>query len=385
MHLSDIAWASVRRRPGRLVFMLVGLALGLGTVVTLVTLADVMHRQIADELDRFGANIVITPKVTALDVAYGGTPVAGVTIDAAELSTDDVVRVRTIHHHRNLAAVVPRLLGVADIDGRRVLLVGLGLDQAGAVKPWWRVDGRAAGKPDEVMLGADAAQVLGISIGDTVRLDGATRRVTGVLRPTGAIEDRAILTDLGVAQAVLHRPGAVSYIEVSALCTGCPIEAIVQQIAAVLPNARVSPIRQALAARDEALRQFVLFSWVVSAVVLLVGGLVVVSTMMASVTDRTQEIGVLRAIGFRQRQVATIVLIEAVAVNVLAGFSGWAIGTIAARLTAPLLAHAVAPTVPDVRLAGLAIGLAVVIGAAGGAYPALRAARLDPVQALRHL
>ena len=79
MQLRDIAWASLRRRPGRGLFTAGVVAIGIGTVVALVLLSRLMQAEISDELDRFGANIVITPKAQSLDLAYGGIAVGGLT------------------------------------------------------------------------------------------------------------------------------------------------------------------------------------------------------------------------------------------------------------------------------------------------------------------
>jgi putative ABC transport system permease protein len=199
------------------------------------------------------------------------------------------------------------------------------------------------------------------------------------------MDDQAVFDDLSLVQRALGQPNAVSFIEVSALCRGCPIEDIVAQIGAVIPHGRVAPIRQAVAAREHAVLQFTRFAFAISVVVLLVGVLVVMTTMMASVTERTQEIGILRAVGFRQQQVARIILLEALGVTVVGGITGWLAGTAAARALGPMLAELTAPVPTDVRLAALAVGLALVVGASGSTYPALRAARMDPSQALRHI
>jgi putative ABC transport system permease protein len=119
--------------------------------------------------------------------------------------------------------------------------------------------------------------------------------------------------------------------------------------------------------------------------VLLVGGLVVTTTMMASVTERTQEIGILRAVGFRRSQVARVVLVEALGVNVAGGLLGWLAGTLAARLLGPALTEIASPVPIDPRFAMVAVALAVLLGAGGGIYPALRAAQMDPSRALRHI
>jgi putative ABC transport system permease protein len=385
MQLRHIAWASLNRRKARFAFLLVAVALGIGTVIALVSLSAAMRTAVSDELDRFGANIIVTPKSQLLDLAYGGIAVGGVTVDARELTMADARRIRTIPNTRNIAAVAPKLVGTLEVEGKRIVIVGTDLRQERRIKSWWQIDRRFAESPDEVMLGSEASRMLGKGADDLLVLDGSPRRVTAVVSPTGSMDDRAVFADLGVVQQLLGKPDAVSFIEVSALCRGCPIEDIVAQIGAVIPQGRVAPIRQAVAARERAVLQFTRFAYVVSSVVLLVGGLVVMTTMMATVTERTQEIGILRAVGFRRTQVARVVLLEALGVNVAGGLTGWLAGSLAARLLGPVLAELSTPIPLDGRLAFVAIGLAILLGASGGTYPALRAARMEPSQALRHI
>ena len=385
MQLRDIAWASIKRRRGRFGFILAALTLAVGTVVALVSLSRAMQTEVGAELDRFGANIVITPKVRALDVAYGGLAVAGLSVDAEQLRTQDADLVRTIPNKRNVSAVAPKLIGTIEIEEHRLLLIGVRFTEERRVKSWWTIHGALPASADEVLLGSDASQALGRRAGASVMLDGQPRRVAGVLSPTGSLDDQAVLSDLTAAQAALKQPEAVTMIEVSALCTGCPIEDMVQQMSTVLPHARVAPIRQAVAARERGVRQFTRFAYAVSGIVLLVGTLVVMMTMMSSVVERTQEIGILRAVGYRRTQVATIVLLESLGITLAGGLTGWLVGTLASRALGPALAQLSTPIPVNYVLGLLAVGAAVALGAVGGSYPAIRAARMDPAEALRQL
>jgi putative ABC transport system permease protein len=320
-----------------------------------------------------------------LDLAYGQVDLGGVNVDAQALTSADAAAVRTIHHKRNISVVAPRLIGTIDMDGARVLLVGIVVREERGVKSWWRLTGRYPDADAEVLLGAEAAKALVKGPGDRLSLGGCDRLVTGVLQPTGTLDDRAVFTELATVQDLLRRPNGVTLIEVSALCRGCPIEDIVAQIAGVLPHARVTPIRQAVAAREQAVAQMTRFAMLVSVVVLLAGVLVIVTTMLSSVSERTQEIGILRAVGFRQSHVVRVILIEVLALSVLGGVVGWFGGFLGARVFARSVGNVAGAVPPDAALAAAAVGLAVVMGTASGAYPALRAARMDPSQAFRQL
>ena len=385
MQLRHIALESVKRRKARFGFILAAVVIGIGTVIGLVSLTRAMQTDIGDELDRFGANIVVTPKSRMLDLAYGGLALGGIAVDRQDLTRDDAGAVRTIPNKRNISAVAPKLVGTIAVADATVVLIGTQFDDERRVKSWWQLEGRWPQDANEVVIGAEAAQSTGACIGRQLIVGETPLLVVGRIAPTGSLDDQALFTELGVAQAVLHRPGAVSLIEVSALCRGCPIEDIVSQIATVLPHARVTPIRQAAAVREQAVRQFTQFSYAISGLVLLVGTLVVLTTMMSSVMERTQEIGILRAVGFRRTHVAGIVLLETLLVTIAGGVAAWIVGSFAAKALGPAFAQIATPIAIDARLAALSVVFAAIIGIAGGAYPAFRAAQMDPASALRQL
>jgi putative ABC transport system permease protein len=194
-----------------------------------------------------------------------------------------------------------------------------------------------------------------------------------------------LFVDLRAAQRALDRPGAISLAEVAALCIACPIEEMVAQIQTALPQARVTALRQAVTLRMEMVGQLTRFSWAVSAVVLVIGGMVVLTTMLGSVTERKQEIGVLRAIGYRRRHIVNVILSEALLVSGLGGILGWLAGTGAAVILTPMVTQVDLAVSWDAQLALWAVATAAAVGVISSIYPAARAARLDPTTALRAL
>jgi putative ABC transport system permease protein len=144
-------------------------------------------------------------------------------------------------------------------------------------------------------------------------------------------------------------------------------------------------LRQAVALRMETVGQFTRFAWAISGVVLVIGGLVVLTTMLGAVVERRQEIGLFRATGFRRTHIMGVILAEAALVSLLGGLLGWLIGMIAATALAPGVAQVTIPVHRDPWLAAGAIGAALTVGLLASLYPAVRAAQLDPTTALRAL
>jgi putative ABC transport system permease protein len=175
----------------------------------------------------------------------------------------------------------------------------------------------------------------------------------------------------------------VTFFEVAALCKDCPVEDIVGQIGGALPGARVSAIRQVVESRKAAVDQFRRLGLAVSAIVLAIGGLMVFVTVMGNVQERTREIGVLRAVGFRRRAIVSLLFWETGWVSLLSAVSGAVVGMSAAWIASPLFGVAKAEVLFTPAVAGVVIGM--VLGLLGSVPPARRAAALSPTEAIRAL
>jgi len=308
-----------------------------------------------------------------------------VSFDLEEIRESELARLSAIPNHRNIAAVGPIVLGVASAESRRMLLAGVDFKAAAILKPWWRVEGRLP-QDGEVLLGAEAAQALGLAAGQRLSVNGRSLVVSGRLDLTGSQDDQLAFLTLPTAQKLFDKPGRISMVEVAALCKDCPIEDMVRQIAAVLPSAKVMAIQQVVKSRLEALAQFRKFSYGICAVILCIGVLVVLVTMMGSVRERTQEIGIFRAVGFRRSHILQIVFLEAGIISVLAGVLGYVAGWASAAAALALFGDGHSGHVPFAPgLAAGSVALALALGLIATVYPAQMGARLDPNEALRAL
>jgi putative ABC transport system permease protein len=386
MKLHDIAINNLKRRKAKMAFLTIGLMVGIATIVTLVTLTSSMSGDIERKMDEFGANILITPRSTDLSMSYGGISLGGVTFDQKEIREADLDRITSIPNSKNISVVSPKVIGGIRVANKEVLLVGVNFDAELRMKQWWNIFGEAPKIKNELLLGSEAATALDVMPGDSVEMGGNEFKVSGVLEQTGSQDDNLIFARLYQAQKLLGKQGKITLVEVAALCSGCPISDMVTQIAEKLPDAEVSAIQQVVESRIHALDQFRRFSYGMAAVVVFIGALIVFVTMMGSVNERTTEIGVFRAIGFRKSHVMRIILLEAALVSLLAGFLGYAAGMGAAKLALPVMAEGKdVLLVWDTMVALGSIGLSLFVGVAATVYPALHASKMDPTEALRAL
>ena len=422
MRISSIAWANLKRRKGKAAFLVVGISIGIATVVALLTLSRLIRDEIGAQLDQYGANIIVMPQSNSLSLDYGGISVTGVSLDVNQLKNEDAKRVLEIPYRNRISVVAPKILGVSDVEGQQVLLAGVDFPSELRLKRWWRLVGQKPEDDGDLLVGYDVAKRLSLIeptadgqsqavpvmemsdvtvdirphhinveqnrfrlVRDRLRIASREHRVAGVITPTGGSEDQMIFGSLPHFQTLLGKPDQLSMIEVSALCIGCPVEDIVKQISTQLPNAKVSALQQSVRARAETVNRLTRFATAVSAVVLLIGGLMVFTTMMGSVVERTKEIGVLRAIGLRKRQIINELMIEVAAISTIGGLVGWIAGMLISWLILPYFSQSGLKLEVDPKIALGAVAVAILIGAVSSLYPAIRASRLDPSEAVRYV
>ena len=385
MRLEHIVLHNLRRRKGRAIFLVIGLLIGVATVVTLLSLTDALGQKAQHELENFGANIIISPRTDQLSLNYGGVQLGGVNLVASEIEQSSLQNIDTIRNRKNVATIAPKVLGAVEVSGQRVMMMGIDPAAELKVKRWWAIAGRNVEQGRELLVGDAVAQQFNLSMGDKLQVNGHDFTVVGLLAKTGSQDDQLLVAPLGVAQATLGKEGRVSMVEIAALCHDCPVDDMVKQLQEVLSGTDVQAVQQVVKTRMHALGQFRLFAWGVAGTVIVIGALLVFVTMMGAISERTREIGIFRAIGYRRRHVLHMVLMEAALVSALAGVLGYVTGVLATIGTLPLLDNGHARWHFDPTLAVASVFASVLVGLLASLQPALRASRLEPSEALRAL
>ncbi|MBM7865294.1 FtsX-like permease family protein [Heliobacterium gestii] len=387
----------LKRRWGRAVFLALSLFLVAAVTTALFTASRAMQVEVANSYDQIGANISIVPANDNLSIRYGGVTVTPDEEDAPSLTDGALDRIRGIHNAESIARVAPKVMGIVPVTGEPTTIVGVSFRDELKMKKWWTIDGDRPSEAADIIVGSALAhekgwqkgQVIGIDDDNHTPVDQSTvdhrYRITGILTPTGGEEDHLLFMDWRQAQQVLQIGNRLTFIEVSALCSSCPIEEITRQIGHTLPGTEVKAVKEALVAREAIVDRFTALSLLVAAITLIGGSLLVFLLVAASVRERTREFGLLRALGYRKSHLLRVLLAETALLALPAGVAGYGAGLAFARWTTPLIVQMDISIASRSSDAFVAATLTLLVGLAASALPAWQGATKDPVEALRSL
>jgi putative ABC transport system permease protein len=358
------------RQRVRTALTALGIAVGITTVVGLGVLTEGFSRTASEVINRGGASFMVVQKGAA-DLSFSTLP-----------SGD----VRRIAARPDVARAIGGLINVSQVgDTPYFPLTGVRPPQL----PLMVTDLRAGRLPTgpnaaELVLGEDAASGFGVGVGDSLRVGRVDFRVVGIYRSRAQWDSGGGYAPLAAVQRVAGKPGMVSVIYVRAASGHAPAAvaaAIERDLETVSTIASVSEYGKV----DQGFEILDAVQLAISLLAVGIGAIGVMNTMVMSVFERTREIGILRAVGWSRRRVMLTVLAEGVVLCLLAAVVGVALGTLAGKLVTdlPQIRNLIQPTYsPAIYVRAVAIGL--LVGLIGAAYPALRATRLTPMEALRH-
>ncbi|MGC9325661.1 MAG: ABC transporter permease [Desulfomonilia bacterium] len=395
-----LALRAIRRNILRSSLTILGIVIGVAAVITMVTLGSGATAQVTEEISSLGSNMLQVRPGQRFH-GPGGTRSAAEPFDMkdAEAISREVF---------GLEAVAPtssaRAQAISGNMNWSTTIMGV-TNEFLQVRDWPLADGRTftagelhAGKAVCILGGTVSEELFGEQdpIGTRIRLQMLSCQVVGVLEEKGQTgfgqdQDDVILIPLKAFQRRIQGNSDVSTIYVSA-ASGISTSAVQREIEQLMRERRtispgedddfhVNDMQEIVSTLTSTTRILTALLSAVAAVSLLVGGIGIMNIMLVSVTERTREIGTRLAIGALEQEVLMQFLIEAVVLSSFGGLIGIALGLVAASIGTRLLGM---PFVFTPGIIGLAFVFSAAVGVIFGFFPARQAARLDPIEALRH-
>ncbi|UOD35693.1 ABC transporter permease [Deferribacteraceae bacterium V6Fe1] len=306
-----------------LILMLV-FSIGIISSVALNKVSSTVSHALEEKLNKFGANILVYPKTDEINVSYGGVHLGNLSYEVKYLSEKDVTeKIRNIDLKKNISAVAPKLVKATKVNNTLTGIVGINKTEELKIKNYWQVKGKMMEREDEVIIGENLASRLNKTLNDRIDIFEQSFIISGILEKTGSEEDNLIFMDLHMLQKVTNSADKINFVEVSALCSGCPIDDIVSQIKTKLPDTEINAVQKMVKQRMSAISFVEKLTSILSAVIIFIACFMLAIFMLSSVTERKKEIGILRAVGYSRTNIFTIFITEALIVGIISGLFGY--------------------------------------------------------------
>jgi len=396
MKLYQMVAKDVMRRKRRVLYAALGVVVGTMTVVGILTIAVAGETRIYSQLEKYGANLMVIPAISNIDVQLGDLSLGTLTVGENYISEETLPQIRQIADGKirealgiedegDIATLAPKLYINTEVGGVSVMVVGVEPEEERTIKTWWRIqEGEYLEGADQALVGAVAAELLELNTGDTIELNGSAITVTGILEETGSNEDYQVFVPIETLQKAFNKEGLVSSIDIRALCNACPVEIIADGINQSIPGVRAVAVKQVAAAEMGMMERINKFMLALAGITLAVGCFGVVNTMMTSVHERIKDIGIMRAVGASRNQIIKVFIYEAIIVGIVGGIFGYVAGTLLAYVVGPLIFEGTAITYIPQYLP-LSLVLAILIAIIATVYPALSATRIKVADSFRSL
>ncbi|MGZ7160112.1 MAG: ABC transporter permease [Methanobacterium sp.] len=366
------------RNKTRTSLAIVGIAIGIATIVALGLVTGGLKASTESTLKSGGAEVTVIQSGT--DGFMSGS------VDESRVT--DIRNISGIKDTAGILRTSASLPGgsssgfgsgftVSGIDSSKLYIVGID-----------GVNGTvfSNGDANEIIIGKTAAQNLNKTVGDTITLFNQDFKITGVYETGNFITDAGAYVSLDKLQNLTNNEDKVSTIAVkindnaNATEVGKAIEnSYKDELSTTSAADQMGRINQGLSFIDTA-------TWAISLLAIVIGGVGVINTMIMSVYERTREIGVLKAVGWRSRRILGMILGESIVLTLIAAIVGIVVGIIGVNVLLSLTPSTGSIIHPaySLELFIRALGIAFLVGIIGGIYPAYRASRLAPTEALRY-
>ncbi|NTV62043.1 MAG: FtsX-like permease family protein [Oscillochloris sp.] len=355
------------RRPARTLMSIMGLGLGVGFVIALSGIVEGSKALVTSLLSAGQADILVE-QANASDAMFSAIDERVV----SQLRLDPAVK--------DLSSLV---FGTTNVPGLPFFIV-YGLDPRESYATHYTVqEGRPLQRPGEMILGRLAANSLKKAVGDELRFSGSSFTIVGIYETGAAFEDAGAVIPLREAQRIFGKQRQVSFIGIT-LHNSSQATEVARRMEQRYPDIMVSPTADLTERMQDFATTTAMMNGLI-AMMVLVGGIVMMNVMMMSVFERTQEIGVLRALGWGRRRILGTVIGEALALCTVSAVVGAGMGILLNWLLTltPDYGSMLEPSYSPATFV-LAGAMALILGVVGSLLPAGRAVQLSPLEALRY-
>lgn len=381
-----LAVKNLLRHSTRSTLTMLGIAASVGVLFSVLSFNRGFNEGLAQELERTGLHFMVVPSGCAHEVA------ALVLHGAVIPKFLDTGVMTHLQKTSGIDLATPILVAqLPNPEKDRIdLIYGVDMQALSAIKPDWDIEGRVPSQDNEILLGYEVAQHEGLKPGDIfIKNDQiGNLKVAGIVNLTGSQDDAFVYVPIQTAQKLLERPGAATAIGVK-VSNPERMSEITDELTAEVPGIQIVTMGQVMNSISNLAASARALSLAIVLIAILISAVGVMNSILMSVFERTQEIGMMRAVGASRRDVFRIIIEETTILSLAGGLFGIIIATLGSQLIEAFV-RSVMPFVPSGNLISfdplLALGSVVFIMAIGlcaGIYPACKASKIHPVEAIK--
>ncbi|MBN1121271.1 MAG: ABC transporter permease [Anaerolineae bacterium] len=361
------------RRSGRTILTVLGVSVGVAVIIALGTMADGLEAGYGAVIAGAKADLIVSSP-DAYDI----------TLSSVDQDIGEAIVVMP-----EVEEVAGMIQGMVSAEGVPYFFIFGYPDDSFAMERFQIIDGVALNDPaadaqpgTPVIVGSQAIEVFDKSVGDMLRLGDSAYRIVGVYETGDAFEEGGAVMRLEDAQVIANLQRSVSAFYIK-LKDPTLADRVKERFGRIYPDLQISTSEDLAdqSSMSESLRAMV---WGIAVLTILIGGVGMMNAQLMSVMERTREIGVLRAVGWKKWRVMVMILGESLIVCLLGGLVGVALAFLMLYGLRDILSAWGASLNVEPQLYAQAFSVVIVLGLIGGLYPAYRAARMQPIEALRY-
>ena len=369
------------RSKSRAILAIIGIGIGIATIVALGAMTAGMVASVDDTLHAGGSDFTVAGNPNNTDTEMSQNQWAS--FGATPLNESWVGKIENVTGVKSAVGLYNTMAQPKGVNGYMVVI---GLDPSNAQFADLTITNGTMYKlnSSEMIMGKLSAQELNKTVGDNISLKGKTYHIVGTFETGDSNQDNGVYTSIKTAQDMDDAQGNVSMIYVK-VDKGADVDQVTKRI----DNQYKDNVTTITSVSDISSMQSVVdmlnsASWAISLLAIVIGGLGIINTMLMSVMERTREIGVLKAVGWSRKKILTMIMGESLVITVVSAIIGSILGVIAVELiTMAGVMNGLSPAfTPTIFIEAFAV--AIIVGLLGGIYPAIKATKLQPTEALRY-
>jgi putative ABC transport system permease protein len=370
MKFLHIPFRNLKRRPLRTLFTVIGIAIAVSSVILLISMSRGIEKAWVNSLTERNVHIL------------------GLGSETIEILTSTL--------DEELKTEIEKVSGIKNVSGELVNLVRLENGFHAIQRGWpeksflWNTlhlsEGSVPGPddPDKIIIGPTVSKNLNLSPGDSIRMLNKTFVVSGISAPAGTMNNSVVIFHLKSLQKITDKNGKVTefHVQLDHPDDLKQVKKIQSELNKAFPKILFMQTRE-VAEKNDILIIFKNMTWATSLISLVVALFFILNTLLMCVSERTKEIGILNALGWSRNRIISMILLEGIMLVSIATVIGYFLGVISLKwmVQLPRLNGFFEPEISDYMFVEIFLAT-LLLGIIGSLYPALKAAKLNPVDAL---